>query len=179
MAYPPGSAGDPGQEPNPAADPNSGAVEYPSIDYHPTPPPGYSLPPMPPPVPPSYLPPAVGAYPPPGPYPPPSPFPPPGGNWVPTSGYGPPPGYPAYPAPYAKPSATNGMAIGALVCSLVAFPAFLLCFGFALSVLGIVLGIIALNQVKQSHQKGKDLAIAAIALGGVGLLVGLIAVIYI
>jgi hypothetical membrane protein len=39
-----------------------------------------------------------------------------------------------------------------------------------LSLLGIVLGIVALNQVSQSRQKGKEMSIAAIVIGGVGLL---------
>ena len=179
MSYPPSSAGDPGQEPNPAVDPTSGAIEYPPIEYNPTPPPGYSLPPMPPPVPPSYLPPPVGAYPPPGTFPPPGPYPPPGA-YPPPSGYAPPPGYPPNAAPYVDPSAgTNGMAVGALVCSLVAFPAYFLCFGFVLSILGVVLGIVALNQINQSHQKGKEMSVAAIALGAFGLFgVGMLAAFY-
>jgi uncharacterized membrane protein len=62
------------------------------------------------------------------------------------------------------------MAIASLVCSLLALPAYAICIGFALSILGIVLGVVALNQVNQTHQKGKELSIAGIVVGAVGLL---------
>jgi len=61
------------------------------------------------------------------------------------------------------------MATAALICSLVAIPAYVICVGFVLSIAAIVLGIIALNQVQQTKQKGKEMAIAGIAIGGVGL----------
>jgi uncharacterized membrane protein HdeD (DUF308 family) len=62
------------------------------------------------------------------------------------------------------------MAIASLACSLIALPAYAVCFGFMLSILGIVLGVVALNQVNRTHQKGKELSIAGIAVGVVGLL---------
>ena len=142
-----------GQDPNPAVDPLSGAVEYPPIEYNPMPPPGYSMPPMPPPLPPSYGPP--GAFPPPGAYPPPGPYPPP-------VGYGPPPS--AYA--YAAPTSTSGKAIGALVTSLAGVP---LCFCVVPSIVGIVLGIVAMNDIKKTGQQGRGMALAAVIVGGVSL----------
>jgi hypothetical protein len=158
-----------GQDPNPAVDPLSGAVEYPPIEYNPMPPPGYSMPPMPPPLPPSYGPPGAfpppGAYPPPGPYPPPGAYPPPG-PYPPPVGYGPPPSAYAYAAPYADATSTNGKAIGALVTSLAGVP---LCFCVVPSIVGIVLGIVAMNDIKKTGQQGRGMALAAVIVGGVSL----------
>src|SRR3954471_9568217 len=122
MTFAPGPAGEP-TGPDPSVDPSAGAVDYPSRDYPPTPPPGWA----PPPGPPSYLPPP-SFYPPPGPYPPPagylpqSPYPPPSG-YPPPNFYAAPGGYPPpyqpYGSPYVDPSTNNGLAVAALVCSLV------------------------------------------------------------
>ena len=60
------------------------------------------------------------------------------------------------------------MATAALVCSLVALP-IVFCFGFVLSIIAIVLGIVALNQVQQTKQKGKEMAISGIVIGAVGV----------
>jgi len=84
-------------------------------------------------------------------YPPP---PPPGGY-----GSGPPPpgGYGYQPPPQAP--GTNGMAIASLVCSL---------FGWLCiigGILGIIFGFLALNQIKQSGQGGRGVAIAGIVVG--------------
>jgi hypothetical protein len=160
-----------GQDPNRAVDPLSGAVEYPPIEYHPTPPPGYSMPPVPPPLPPSYGPatsfPPPGPFPPPGAYPPPGPFPPPGAYppFPPPVAYGPPPPY-AYGPPYTDPTSTNGKAIGALVTSLVGVP---LCFCAVPSIVGIVLGIVAMNDIKKTGQQGRGMALAAVIVGAVSL----------
>lgn len=148
--------------------------------------------------PPSYPPPN---YPPPG-YPPQSGYPPP--NTSPT-GY-PAPGYapqgytdpsayqaPQYggsyppppppqqygPAPYAggygygaAEPGTNTMAIASLVASVVG----LLC-GIG-SIIGIVLGALALNQIKQTRQGGYGLAIAGIVVGIATLIISVIWAIY-
>lgn len=53
------------------------------------------------------------------------------------------------------------MAIAALVSSLVG----LLCFGLG-PVLGLVFGIIALSQIKQSGERGRGMAIAGIVISG-------------
>jgi len=63
------------------------------------------------------------------------------------------------------------MAIGSLVASVLSFPLFFLCvIGLLSAVVGIGLGIGALNQIKQTGQSGRGLAIAGIALGAAGVL---------
>jgi hypothetical protein len=98
------------------------------------------------------------------------PVPPPPG---PHQGYGPPPGYgapPAYPPPghgppyhgpppgylpsYPRP--TNTLAILALVLAFVFAPA------------GLVLGIMARRQIRQTGEEGDGLALAGIIVGGIG-----------
>jgi hypothetical protein len=135
---------------------------YPPPNYPPPsyPPPGYS--PQP-----GYQPPAPpqGGYPPQygGPYPPSAPPPPPqfGGQQYP-AGYN-------YPSPQAG---TNTMAISSLVASVVG----LLC-GIG-SIVGIVLGVVALNQIKQTRQAGYGLAIAGIVVGVATLIISMIWTIY-
>lgn len=110
----------------------------------PAPPPGY---------------PPQGGYGVPG-YPPQAPpgYPPPPPGYPPPMGYGgyPPPGYPppGYPPPYGDQGQMNGLAIGGFVCS------FLGC----ISIVGLILSIVAYNQIKQSQgqQKGEGLALAGI-----------------
>ncbi len=82
--------------------------------------------------------------------------------------YGAPGGY-GYPA--APKSGTNGLAIGALVASLVGF---IPCFWGVPSLIGIVLGIVAMNQIKQNQQEGYGLAVAGVAVGAASLIVGFI-----
>src|SRR3954454_5297949 len=68
----------------------------------------------------------------------------------PPPGYGPPPGYPmAYPRP------TNTMAILALVLAFVFAPA------------GLILGIVARKQIRQTGEEGDGLALAGIIVGGI------------
>ncbi len=97
----------------------------------------------------------------PGPYPPPyqPSYPPFGPQFGPPGPYYPPltPGYPAPPV------GTNGLAIASLIT---AFVGFLCCVG---SIVAIVLGIVALNQIKQTRQEGRGLAIAGISIGVAGL----------
>ncbi|BBZ21070.1 DUF4190 domain-containing protein [Mycolicibacterium gadium] len=157
----------PGYTPPPAYDPTpQSAPEYPS---YPPPPsygefgapaaPGYPPPPPYGTPPPGFGPPAPGFGPPP---------PPPG--YGPPPGFGPPPGYsaaPSYPA-YGAPEKTNAMAIGSLVASIVGF-----CCGIG-SIVGIVLGIVAMNQIKQSGEKGHGLAVAGIAVGALSLLINVL-----
>ncbi len=98
---------------------------------------------------------AQGQYPPPPPghqHPPspPAPYP-----------YGTPPGpYPYSPyGPYGRPTPVNGVAIGALVLGI-------LCF---LPAVGLVLGLIALAQIKRRGERGRGMAIAGSVLSSVGL----------
>ncbi|MGA5542851.1 DUF4190 domain-containing protein [Mycobacterium sp. NPDC051198] len=144
------------------------AIDYPAdIPYDYPPPPG---------LPPSL--PGGSSYPPPLPgYPPPPPgYATPGGYPVGVSGY---PGYPGgYGMPPANP--TNSMAIGSLVASALSLIMFFACgVGLLAALVGIGLGVVALNQIKQSaqsgygpqvEQPGRGLAIAGIAVGALGAL---------
>ncbi|QOV35857.1 septum formation family protein [Streptomyces ferrugineus] len=93
--------------------------------------------------------------PPPGPHQPQGPFTP--GQYAPPPPYPYPP-YPPYP-PYGHPAPVNGVAIGALVLGL-------LCF---VPAIGLVLGLIALAQIKKRGERGKGMAIAGSLLSSVGL----------
>jgi hypothetical protein len=137
----------------------------PAADY---PPPAYSPPGYPPPIPP---PPGYGQ--PPGYGGPPYPPGPPQFSG-PQPGYGPPPNPGGYPGGYYPPqdyqvqAGTNSLAIASLIAS---FSGLLCCVG---SVVAIVLGVIALSQIKQTRQKGYGMAVAGIVIGVGALLVFLI-----
>ncbi|HUH72341.1 MAG TPA: DUF4190 domain-containing protein [Mycobacterium sp.] len=153
----------------PAANP---PPRYPQPGY----PPGYPAE-YPPPVPPSpgyEQPPGYGGPP----YPPgPPQF---GGS---PAGYGP-PSYPGgYPGGYhptpdyqggygpSQPG-TNGLAIASLISS---FTGLFCCIG---SIVAIVLGTIALDQIKRSRQDGSGLAVAGIVIGVATLVVSLVVAIF-
>lgn len=116
-----------------------------------------------------YPPPPPGNYPPPPPggsYPPPPPggsYPPPGGpgSYPPPGGYG---GFEPAPTP-----SNNNLAIASLVCSVIG----LFC-GIG-SIVGIILGFVAINQIKQTGQAGRGLALAGIIVGAASLVISLIA----
>jgi Domain of unknown function (DUF4190) len=66
---------------------------------------------------------------------------------------------PNYPRPQS--AGTNRMAIASLVCSL---------FGWLWligPILGLMFGFVALNQIRQTGQRGRGMAIAGIAIGGI------------
>jgi len=94
-------------------------------------------------------------------YPPPA-YPPPA--------YPPPPAYgqqpPPYPYPYPPARSTNGMAIASMVLGIV----WVYWVG---SILALIFGYVALNEIRRSKQAGEGMAIAGIVLGwiGVGILV--------
>lgn len=73
----------------------------------------------------------------------------------------PPPGTPWQPGPPGGPARNNGMAIAALVCGIAGF----LC--LIPGILGIILGLVAKNQIRQSNgtQRGDGMATAGIVLG--------------
>jgi hypothetical protein len=139
------------------------------------PPPAYGAPPQP------YGPPPGFGAPPPQPYGAPGYGPPP--PYPPQPGYGPPAGPPAYPGgygPYGPPKQhTNGLAIGSLAASGLGLFLSIVLFifgglaGSIPAVIGIVLGIVALSQIKSRGESGRNLAIAGIALGGTALVIGL------
>jgi hypothetical protein len=67
------------------------------------------------------------------------------------------------------------MAIASLVSSLVAIPAYLMCFiGFIPAIVGIVLGVVGLNQVRRTGEKGKEMAVAGIAVGGASMVLAIL-----
>jgi hypothetical protein len=89
-------------------------------------------------------------------YPQPAPQPQPYGQ---PAGFGQPaPGYQPYG--YAQPRTSNGLAIASLVTSI----AGLFTCGVS-SIVGIILGIVSLNQIKQRNQDGRGLALAGIWIG--------------
>ncbi|MGW6010503.1 DUF4190 domain-containing protein [Streptomyces sp. NPDC055210] len=94
-----------------------------------------------------------GAYPGQGPYPPQGPAP-----------YGYQPWGHGY-SPYNSPAPVNGLAISALVLGI-------LCF---LPLVGMVLGIVALGQIRRKGERGKGMAIAGIVLSGLGTVILVIA----
>ncbi|WP_265520196.1 DUF4190 domain-containing protein [Oerskovia flava] len=69
-----------------------------------------------------------------------------------------PPGYGM--ASYSSLPRTNGMAIAAMVTSLAGF----LCIGFS-GLVGLVLGIVALGQIRRDGTRGKGMAITGIVVG--------------
>lgn len=168
-----GSEYPPLEDSAPSADPYA-PVDYPA-NY---PGPGYGAPPpaYPPPAPPADYPPPSGGYPPPAggyppPYPPAYPAPYPGV----AGGYPPYPGYHPYD-PYGqnKPQGTNGKAIAALVT---AVGGLLLC-GLP-SIAGIILGIIAMRETKQTGQDGYGLALAGLIIGSAVVVFGILYIVFI
>lgn len=86
----------------------------------------------------------------------------PPGQW-----YGPPPGYPGY----GPPRPTNGMAVASMVLGI-------LWIYWIGSVLALVFGYIARNQIQQRGEGGAGMAMAGIVLGWVGIgILGLIVVV--
>jgi hypothetical protein len=111
---------------------------------------------------------------------------------------GAPPGYPQFPPPYqgygdegyapqpygvpgygtnpydpygmAQPPGTSGMAIGALVSSLLGV---VLCFCFVPSIVGIALGFVAMGQTRRTGEKGHGMALAAVIVGAITIFLGI------
>ncbi len=165
--YPPLEDAAPVQDAPPLQDAPPGSDPYAPLDY----PTGAGLPP------PVYgnSHPGYG-----GPPVPPFGYPPPPGYPAGPPGYPPPPGYPAsatgYPPygggyPYAtdpydpyrpvKPPGTNGKAIASLVSAV----AGLVCFCLP-SIVGLVLGIVAMRETRRTGQDGFGLALAGTIIGG-------------
>jgi Domain of unknown function (DUF4190) len=97
-------------------------------------------------------------------------------------GYRGPPGYPIYDPYQVSLPETNGLAIGSLVTSIagvvLGVPLTLLCYlGLLIPIAGIVLGVMALNQIKRTNQQGRGVAIAGIAVGAISLVLLVVLVI--
>ncbi|MFX0573151.1 DUF4190 domain-containing protein [Nocardia nepalensis] len=77
---------------------------------------------------------------------------------------------PAYPNAYQpygysqQPQGNNGLAIGSLIASIIG-----LCSCGIGAIVGIILGVIALNQIKESGQQGRGMALAGIWIGAVAI----------
>lgn len=76
-------------------------------------------------------------------------------------------------------SANNGMAVASLICGCVGFLGTFCCLtipfvGLAVPLAGLVLGLVALSQLKANPgQEGKGMAIAGIILSAVGMLISI------
>ncbi|MDV8065866.1 DUF4190 domain-containing protein [Rhodococcus sp. IEGM 1366] len=75
---------------------------------------------------------------------------------------------------YVQPVGTNGLAIASLVTAIVGG-----CFYGLGAIVAIILGVVALNQIKQTGQQGRGLAIAGIAVGASVIAMWVIFVIFI
>lgn len=87
-----------------------------------------------------------------------------------------PPGQPApwQPAPVqVQPTTTNGLATASLILGILGF--FL--YGIP-SIVGLILGLVALKQIKDHGQAGRGLAITGIVLGAIMLALGLMILIF-
>jgi hypothetical protein len=80
-----------------------------------------------------------------------------------------PPPYPYDPYRPVRPHGTNGKAIGALVASVAGV---LGCACLIPSLVGIVLGFIAMSETKRTGQAGHGLAVAAVVVGILTLVLG-------
>jgi uncharacterized protein with PQ loop repeat len=63
--------------------------------------------------------------------------------------------------PRARSAGINAMAVVSLVCSLLGW----LC--FIGGIFGLIFGFVALNQIKQTGQRGRGMALAGIIIGGI------------
>jgi hypothetical protein len=153
--------GEQGSEPPPWQPPWDAPPPPPAADDAPTPyqPPGYGGPP--------YQPPPQLGEPPAG-YGPPPPYP---GEYP--RGHYPPPGYQGSYGPQGEMQpGMNGLAIASLISS---FTGVFCCIG---GILAIVLGAVAMGQIKRTHQDGYALAVAGIVIGVAALIVNLIVAIF-
>lgn len=153
--YPPP---DPAYETPPAADPFA-AVDYPDL------PPEHRAAPLP-----TFPPVAADGYRPP---PPPGVYPPPYPRYPQHTGYllyG--PAYPPYaPAPATTSPGTNGKAIASIVCGAASL---MLCLCYLPALAAIVLGAVALTEIRRTGQAGQGLAVGGMVLGTFSVLVGVV-----
>lgn len=76
-------------------------------------------------------------------------------------------GYPAAPAygAYAPPAKTNTLAVVSLVSAIVGF----VLIPFIASIVAVITGHMSLNQIKQSGEQGRGMALAGTIIGWVGI----------
>lgn len=85
-------------------------------------------------------------------------------------------GYPAYGQPAQ--SGTNGLAIASMICGIISFP--LGCAwgaGVIFAIAGLITGIIAMKQVKQTGQDGSGMALTGVILSSVYIFLFVIAIV--
>ncbi len=91
--------------------------------------------------------------------------------------HGQPGGYPGPPGGYrgaAPAGRINGISVASLICGLAQFLLwfFLLVPGFIAALLGLVLGVVALGQIRRRGETGRGMALTGILLGGLGVVGG-------
>jgi hypothetical protein len=87
------------------------------------------------------------------------------GQQYPTGGFPQyPPQYPGYPGGMQRPKEGSGLAVGALVCSILGT---VLC--IAVTIAGIVMGHIAYGKAKRGEAEGQGIAMAAFIVGYAGI----------
>jgi len=149
------STSEPPSTPDTPEPPGGGSSPSPPEGPPPSaPPPDVSPPSAPPPAPPppGYPPPPPGGYPPaPGAY---------GGYGTP--GYGPPPGYGA-------PRQGNGLAVAALVLGIAGVVTALFLLGGLLGIVGLILGIVAIQRARQNQGAGQAMAVVGTVLSGLAI----------
>jgi len=90
------------------------------------------------------------------------------------SQYGTPPGYPppgAYAYGYGYPTpkrGTNGLAITAMICGICGFAC------IVPGLVGIILGIVSLPQIKRNGQSGRGMAITGIIMGSIWIVLTIV-----
>ncbi|MEV5719554.1 DUF4190 domain-containing protein [Amycolatopsis mediterranei] len=87
------------------------------------------------------------------------------GQQYPSGGY---PQYPGYPGMPGPPREGSGLAVGALVCSILGI---FLC--VLVTIAGIIMGHIAYGKAKRGEAEGQGVAMAAIIIGYVGVALGI------
>jgi hypothetical protein len=80
------------------------------------------------------------------------------------------------------PPRNNGLAVGSLVCGILAIVPGCCCgfFGIPLSIAAVVMGLVSMNQINASGglQGGKGMAIAGTVCGGVAMAMDVLAVVF-
>ncbi|NUS72323.1 MAG: DUF4190 domain-containing protein [Corynebacteriales bacterium] len=120
-------------------------------------------------------PPAETYYQAPPPYqgPPPASYPGPTG--YPAFTHAPPPPYPYYsPTPFVHSRPTNGLAIAAMVTSIICLVTLTFC--LPIGVVGAIMGHIARGQIRRSNEDGEGFALAGVIIGWLGLALFVLAI---